>query len=50
MQAKLAELLRDEAKREAIAEEGYKKATTIRTYDHLVAQILEDWARISGRR
>jgi len=50
MQAKLAELLRDDARREAIAEQGYRKATTIRTYDHLVAQILEDWARISGRR
>jgi len=48
MQAKLAELLRDEAKREAIAEEGYKKATTIRTYDHLVAQICVDWAEIKS--
>lgn len=48
MQDKLAELLRDERKREEIAEKGYRKATTIRTYDHLVAQICEDWARIKG--
>ncbi len=46
MQTKLAELLQDDVRREAIAEAGYKKATTIRTYDHLVAQICSDWARI----
>jgi spore maturation protein CgeB len=48
MQARLAELLRDDAKREAIAAQGYRKATTIRTYDHMVAQICSDWARIKG--
>jgi spore maturation protein CgeB len=48
MQAKLGELLRDEARREAIAERGFNKATTIRTYDHMVAQICSDWARITG--
>jgi hypothetical protein len=46
MKAKLAELLQDEQKRQEIADNGYKKATTIRTYDHLAAQICSDWARI----
>jgi spore maturation protein CgeB len=48
MQAKLAELLQDDRKREEIAAAGYHKATTVRTYDHLAAQICEDWARIKG--
>jgi spore maturation protein CgeB len=48
MQEKLAELLRNERLRLEIAEKGYRKATTIRTYDHLAAQICEDWAKIKG--
>jgi spore maturation protein CgeB len=48
MQAKLAELLQDDRMREEIAAAGYHKATTVRTYDHLAAQICADWARIKG--
>jgi spore maturation protein CgeB len=48
MQEKLAELLRNERLRLEIAEKGYRKATTICTYDHLAAQICEDWAKIKG--
>lgn len=47
MQAKLAELLKDEEKRLAIAEKGYRKATTIRTYNDMVNQICGDWAKIT---
>ncbi|MDI6854593.1 MAG: glycosyltransferase [Deltaproteobacteria bacterium] len=48
MQAKLAELLHDDKKREEIAAAGYQKATTVRTYGHLVAEICTDWARLKG--
>jgi hypothetical protein len=46
MQAKLAELLADEPKRRQIAQAGYEKAAAIRTYDHLVAEVLVDWAHL----
>ncbi len=48
MQEKLAALLADDARREKIAQAGYDKAVTIRTYDHLVAEVLWDWARFRG--
>jgi hypothetical protein len=44
MQQKLAELLADEGKRQAIAQAGFERASKIRTYDDLVAEVLSDWA------
>jgi spore maturation protein CgeB len=49
MQEKLAELLADADKRRAIAQAGYARASQIRTYDDLVAQVLQDWAAAPGR-
>lgn len=46
MQARLAELLKDEQKRESIARQGYEAAFRVRTYDTLVAQVLEDCRRL----
>jgi spore maturation protein CgeB len=48
MQARLAELLRDDQKRETIARQGYEAASRVRTYDTLVAQIMEDYRRLRG--
>lgn len=50
MQRKLADLLADEHKRQQIADRGYKKATSIRTYDHLAAQLCADWAEVVNKR
>lgn len=50
MQQKLAELLAAEDKRRAIAQAGYARAAKIRTYDDLVAQVLQDWAAGRDRR
>jgi spore maturation protein CgeB len=49
MQAKLAELLADDRKRNDIAAAGYQKASKTRSYDDLVAQICTDWAGLRGK-
>lgn len=46
MQEKLAALLADQARRERIARQGCLKASHIRTYDDLVAEIAADWRRL----
>lgn len=46
MAAQLALLLQDAGRREAIARRGRKKAATIRTYEHMAAEIVADWRRI----
>jgi spore maturation protein CgeB len=43
MQENLAALLADAARRERIARSGYQKASKVRSYDDMVAQICEDW-------
>ncbi|MGQ9689490.1 MAG: CgeB family protein [Desulfobaccales bacterium] len=48
MQKQLALLLADEARREDIARRGCQKASHIRTYDHLAAEIAADWRRVKG--
>lgn len=48
MQAQLAALLADEARREKIARQGCHKASHIRTYDHMAAEIAADWRRLQG--
>lgn len=50
MQAKLTELLEDEEKRLAIAENGFRKAVTVRTYDDMVNQICGDWTKVVNFR
>uniref|UniRef100_A0A7V4LBZ6 Spore protein YkvP/CgeB glycosyl transferase-like domain-containing protein n=1 Tax=Desulfobacca acetoxidans TaxID=60893 RepID=A0A7V4LBZ6_9BACT len=44
MQAKLAELLADDRRRQEVARRGCAKARSVRTYDHLVAEVAADWA------
>ncbi len=46
MQEKLAQLLKDDQRRETIARQGYEVASRVRTYETLVTQVLEDWARM----
>jgi hypothetical protein len=46
MQKQLALLLADEARREDIARRGCQKASRIRTYDHMAAEIAADWRRL----
>jgi len=46
MQAQLADLLADRERRERIARQGCHKASHIRTYDHMVAEIIADWRRL----
>ncbi len=41
----LGVLLADEPKCQHIAESAYRKASSIRTYGHLVAQLCADWAK-----
>lgn len=50
MQGKLAWLIRDEKRRDQIARKGYEKATKVRTYDDLVAQVCDTWGSCSKRR
>lgn len=46
MQAQLATLLADETRRERLARQGCAKASHIRTYDHMAAEIVADWRRL----
>lgn len=46
MQAQLAGLLADPDRREHLARQGCHKASHIRTYDHMVAEIVADWRRL----
>jgi len=46
MQEKLAELLADDEKRSHIARQGYEKASRVRTYDDMAAEISRDWAAL----
>ncbi len=46
MQEKLVSLLADEETRERIAHQGHLKASHIRTYDDMVAEIATDWRRM----
>jgi spore maturation protein CgeB len=48
MKSKLRELLINEHQRQEIADNGFQKASKIRTYDHLVTQFCSDWAKIRG--
>jgi spore maturation protein CgeB len=45
MQEELAALLADPDRREAIARRGQQKASHIRTYEHMAAEIAADWRR-----
>lgn len=45
MQEKLAWLLREEQRREQIAQRGYEKVCSVRTFDDLAAEIIADWAQ-----
>jgi spore maturation protein CgeB len=46
MQEKLAALLADDEKRSHIAQQGYEKASRVRTYDDMAAEISQDWAAL----
>jgi spore maturation protein CgeB len=46
MQTQLAALLADPDRREDIARRGCQKASHIRTYDHMAAEIAADWRRL----
>lgn len=46
MQEQLAALLADTDRREGIASQGCRKASHIRTYDHMVAEIAAEWRRL----
>lgn len=48
MQRKLAELLADEELRNRMAANGFARASRVRTYDHLVEEIIRDWAARPG--
>jgi spore maturation protein CgeB len=47
MQVQLAALLADPDHREHIARQGCQKASHIRTYDHMAAEIAADWRLLS---
>uniref|UniRef100_A0A7C3Z943 Spore protein YkvP/CgeB glycosyl transferase-like domain-containing protein n=1 Tax=Desulfobacca acetoxidans TaxID=60893 RepID=A0A7C3Z943_9BACT len=49
MQEQLAALLADEDRREQIAGLGCQKASRLRTYDHMAAEIAADWRRLQGQ-
>jgi spore maturation protein CgeB len=46
MQEKLTELLADDEKRNRIARRGYERASRVRTYDDMAAEISRDWVAL----
>jgi spore maturation protein CgeB len=50
MQEKLTELLANDEKRDHIARQGYEKASRVRTYDDMAAEISLDWVALQNIR
>jgi len=48
MQAKLAQLLADDAERERVARRGRETASGVRTYSHVAEELCRDWSRCEG--